>query len=124
MKQAKWDELENLLLLGVEDRISAAKREFKAFQQQSIKDFNEAVIAQQIGLQNVFNKFLELEKRQQEIEELLQKDYVRNLIKLLPTQNDIFKLFDKNENPHLKNLDKHFSEIKEYLSELEDRFTF
>jgi hypothetical protein len=57
--------------------------------------FDDAQRAQAAGVQNVYDKFIELEKRQIKIEELLEKDSLRNIIEFIIDKENIFKLFGK-----------------------------
>lgn len=76
----------------------------------------------QIGLNNVYDKFLELEKRQKAIEELLNSDELKPLINSIPKQEDVLQLMQRIENSEIGRLNKYLNSIKNDLDRLMDVF--
>lgn len=74
----------------------------------------------QIGLQNVYDKFLELEKRQKDIEKLLNSDELVPIINSIPKSEDILILLKKIEKSEIGKLNKYLKEIKNDIRCLTD----
>jgi len=86
--------------------------------------FSDGQRAAQIGVQNVYDKFTELEKRQKEIEDFLKSDRVMEVVKLIPKEDDIMRMLKKIDSSAVVRLKKKIYKIREDLDELSDRFTF
>jgi len=74
--------------------------------------------ANHIGLTNVYNKFLELEKRQTEIENLLKSDKLKYIISSIPTEEQINTFLHRIEKTQIKKLNSYLIEIKKDLETL------
>lgn len=86
--------------------------------------FDDAQRANAAGVQNVYAKFLEIEKRQVEIEDLLQSDRVKAMIESIPNEDTIHKMFKMIENHPIIDIRESIDNIRNDLQELVDRFTF
>jgi hypothetical protein len=84
------------------------------------KDINHEV--DQIGLQNVYDKFLELENRQKDIEDLLNSDELLSVIKSIPKIDNIHELMKKIEDSEIGRLNKYLNSIKDDLDRLMEIF--
>lgn len=91
---------------------------------QALAKFNEGMIANQQGLANVYTKFLELEKRQKDIEDLLHSEHLSEIVNLIPTQEDVSKWLAKIQDSDISKLKEKIIQIREDLEDLTDRFTF
>ena len=86
--------------------------------------FNDAQRSHSAGLSNVYMKFMELEKRQLEIEELLKSKRVKALMKSIPDEKTIYKMIEAlNEHP-IAEIQDGMQKIRENFEALVDRFTF
>lgn len=86
--------------------------------------FDDAQRANAAGVQNVYNKFLAIEHRQIEIEELLQSDRVRAMIESIPNEDSILRMFDMIDNHPITDIKESITRVREDLQEMVDRFTF
>lgn len=86
--------------------------------------FDDAQRAHAAGVQNVYDKFLELEDRQKKIEELLQSDRIEKIIAVIPTEEDINNLFKRVEATSIGELNNHLAQIREDLEDLTKAFTW
>lgn len=86
--------------------------------------FDDAQRANASGVQNVYNKFMEIEKRQEEIEDLLRSDRVTDMLKAIPNEETMLKMFDAIDNHPIADIRDGFEKIREDLQEMVDRFTF
>ncbi len=76
----------------------------------------------QIGLQNVFDKYVQIEERQKAIEELLNSDELAPIINSIPKQEDLIQLMKKIESTEIGRLNKYLNSIKNDLDKLMDVF--
>lgn len=107
--------------------ISAFKDELEIVEQR-IRDieqtFSDGQRATQVGVQNVYDKFNELEERQKAIEDLLKSDHIMEIVKLIPKEEDIIRMINKIDSSAVARLKEKIHGVKEDLEELVDRFTF
>lgn len=83
----------------------------------------ESLRATHLGIQHIYDKFNELEKRQTQIEKLLESDHIKSLVDLIPKENDILKIFKMVDNHPLAHLKDDLRIIRDDLQELIERFT-
>jgi len=88
-----------------------------------LAEFNEGMISNQQGLANVYAKFLTLEKRQQDIEDMLKSDRIVELVKNIPTDQDIRDMLCKVEQTDVSKLAKNVKRIRNDLEELLEKFS-
>jgi len=86
--------------------------------------FDDAQRSHASGVQNVYDKFIEIEKRQIDIEDLLKSDRITDLVKKIPTESDIRGMLLKVENTDVSRLTKSIDEMRDNLQEMIDRFTW
>lgn len=86
--------------------------------------FDDAQRANAAGVQNVYNKFIEIEKRQVEIEDLLQSDRVKAMIENIPNEDTIHRMFEMIDNHPIADIRESIERVREDLQEMVDRFTF
>lgn len=86
--------------------------------------FDDALRANATGVQNVYDKFLEIEARQAVIEDLLKSDHLKQMIETIPTEKTIMKMFQMIEHHPIIDLKESINNIRDDLAELVDRFTF
>lgn len=86
--------------------------------------FDDAQRANAAGVQNVYSKFLEIEKRQTEIEDLLQSDRVKAMIDNIPNEDTIHRMFEMIDNHPISDIRESIDRVREDLQEMVDRFTF
>ena len=88
-----------------------------------VQNFNDAQRAHAAGVQNVYDKFMQLEKRQLAIEELLKSDRITDMLKAIPNEQAILKMFDMIDNHPLNDIKEKIADIRDDLEELTDKFT-
>lgn len=86
--------------------------------------FDDAQRANAAGVHNVYSKFLEIEKRQTEIEDLLQSDRVKAMIEKIPNEKTILRMFEMIDNHPIADIRESIERVREDLKEMVDRFTF
>ncbi len=109
----------------VEDRYTRALGDFIGNSHtlpNKLAEVQETVQKNSIGVQNVYNKFSEIEKRQLELEALLKSDRVKELIKMIPSEETVNNLYEKVNNSMIGTLNKHLMRIREELELLTDVF--
>ncbi len=102
----------------MENRLNELEKKFGNL----LVDYKDSHRANAVGLQNVYDKFIELEKRQKEIEDLLKSERIYDLIKNIPDEEMISKLLIKIEATEIGKLNHHLRRIKEDLEELSSTF--
>lgn len=85
---------------------------------------DDAQRANAAGLQNVYDKFLELEERQKSIEELLKSDHIMKIVELIPKEDDILRMLNKIDTSSVARLKEKINKVREDLEDLVDKFTF
>jgi len=86
-------------------------------------DFKDSHRAHAAGLKNVYDKFTELENRQKAIEELLNSDHLKDMLKLIPNEETVLKMFDAIDSHPISTIKERIDEIREDLEDLVDKFT-
>ena len=79
--------------------------------------YQDSMRANAAGLQNVYDKFVQLESRQEEIEKLLNSEVIKNYIDIIPEQSEIQTLIYKLEGA---DIGKMFNTINELRADFED----
>jgi len=90
----------------------AFKEEIGKFEQHITNmqvSFDNAQRAHAAGIQNVYNKFIELEKRQKKLEELLQSDRIEKVLAVIPTEEDVLVILKNRGNQSHNELSKEFN---------------
>lgn len=98
---------------------------FNLNQESIVKRLNEVqkmITDYSIGLQRVYDKFTLLEEKQIEIENLLKSPKIYELIKKIPTENDIDTLLDNIGKHKIGKIDKAVSSIQKELENLSSLF--
>jgi ferric iron reductase protein FhuF len=85
--------------------------------------FEDTQRAHAVGVQNVYASFSELEERQKNIENLLNGDHIKEMIKSIPNEDSILKMLDMVENHPISLIKSKINCIRDDLEELTDRFT-
>lgn len=89
---------------------------------QRLIEIEKSIIGHSKGVQNVYDKFIELVKRQQEIEDILKSDHLMKIIKAIPNEEAINNLLVKIDGTELGKFNKYLSQIKDELQNLSDKF--
>ena len=87
-------------------------------------DYKDSQRSHAVGVQNVYDKFVEFEVRQKEIEVLLKSERIYEVIKAIPNEEDIRSLLLKIESTEMGKLNKHLRRIREDLEELSSAFNY
>lgn len=86
---------------------------------------SSSIQAQQVGLKNVYDKFIELENRQKKIEDLLKSGGIKELIDKIPKEEDINNLISNIEKTtEIGKLNDNLQEIRRTLNQLYDTFHY
>jgi len=88
-----------------------------------VVDFKDSQRAHAAGVQNVYDKFVELEKRQKDIEDLLKSGHIKTMIDAIPNEDTILKMFDMIETHPIASIKEKIDSIRDDLDELTDKFT-
>lgn len=86
------------------------------------QDFKNSQRARSYWLINVYDKFKDIESRQLEIETLLKSERVKELISMIPTENDIERLILRIEKTEIGRLNKCMEDIRDVLEDLNSAF--
>ncbi len=86
--------------------------------------FEDSQRANALGVQNVYNKLIEIEKRQEEIEDILQSDRIKAMVESIPNEKTILKMFEMIDNHPITDIRESLDRVREDLQEMVDRFTF
>lgn len=84
----------------------------------------ESMRSNSIGVQNVYEKFREIEGRQKSIEELLKSDRIMEVVKAIPSEDDIRNLLLRIEGTEIGRLNKYLKQIRNELDELSSAFNY
>lgn len=106
--------------MTVKEYISEIKQKIREMEE----NYSNSQKSSAIGLQNVYDKFLELERRQEKIEALLKSDRIFEILKLIPKEEQIEDLLARINNSTLGKVKDNIQRVREELEELTDRFKF
>jgi len=120
------DEQEDTEYMRQKKMMSTVFYELKNMEQKLVDmqvAFDDAQRANAAGVLNVYNKFIEIEKRQVEIEDLLQSDRVKAMIENIPNEDTIHRMFEMIDNHPISDIREGIYRVREDLQEMVDRFT-
>ena len=87
-------------------------------------DYKDSQRSNSIGVQNVYDKFIQIEIRQKQLEELLKSERVKEIVKSIPSEDDINRILSNIEKTQIGKLNKHLRGIKNELEELSSVFNY
>ena len=87
-----------------------------------LQEIKELIAGHTLGIQNVFDKFKQIEDRQIALEKLLESDRLQDIIKQIPTEQDIETYILRIEKTKIGELNQHLLAIKRELKLLSHLF--